>query len=163
MPLPGIEIPHMVRTASSFAFVLAATAALAQEPRLLPTIEDATVVHASASGERLDWNAFATALAAVDVVFLGETHLDDTTHRIELRVLEDLLRLRGNKVVLSLEMFERDVQPALDAYCKGEIDEATFLHRSRPWGNYQSDYRPLIETAKAAGIKVVAANFPAML
>jgi uncharacterized iron-regulated protein len=153
----------MFRTATSLAFVLAASVALAQEPRLLPQLEEATAVFASASGERIEWKSLGAALAKVDVVFLGETHLDDTTHRVELAVLEELLRVRSNEVVLSLEMFERDVQPALDAYCKGEIDEATFLQRSRPWGNYQSDYRPLIETAKAAGIPIVAANFPALL
>jgi uncharacterized iron-regulated protein len=26
-----------------------------------------------------------------------------------------------------MEMFERDVQPSLDAYTRGEIDEAAFL------------------------------------
>ena len=102
-------------------------------------------------------------LAGADVVFLGETHLDETTHRFELATYEALLARRGGRVVLALEMFERDVQPAIDAYLAGAIDEATFLARSRPWGNYATAYRPLVERAKAAGAPVVASNFPAPL
>ncbi|MEQ1892040.1 MAG: ChaN family lipoprotein, partial [Planctomycetota bacterium] len=100
-------------------------------------------------------------LAAADVVFVGETHLDDNTHRVELAILEGLEKFRQGKVVLSLEMFERDVQPVLDEYLAGKILESEFLARARPWGNYRSDYRPLIEFAKAHGVPVVAANAPA--
>src|SRR6185503_14927370 len=97
-------------------------------------------------------------LGASDVVFVGETHLDDTTHRIELAVLEGMLARRAGKVILSMEMFERDVQPVLDDYLHGKIDEGTFLASSRPWGNYRTDYRPLVESAKAHRIPVLAAN-----
>lgn len=158
----------MRRLRSPFAVaVLAASLsspfARCQDAGPLPALADATVVHASASGERLAWERFVESLKHCDAVFLGETHLDDTTHRVELQVLVDLLKQREGKVVLSLEMFERDVQPVLDDYLRSAIDEATFLARSRPWGNYTSDYRPMIEAAKAAGIPVVAANFPATL
>jgi uncharacterized iron-regulated protein len=63
-------------------------------------------------------------------------------------------------VVLVLEMFERDVQPALDDYLAGRIDEPEFLKSSRPWSNYKQDYRPLVELAKAKGWPVVAGNAP---
>jgi uncharacterized iron-regulated protein len=99
-------------------------------------------------------------LAFADVVFVGETHLDDNTHRVELQILEGLEGFRQGKVVLSLEMFERDVQPVLDDYLAGRIPESEFLARARPWGNYESDYRPLVEFAKAHDIPVVAANAP---
>ncbi len=97
-----------------------------------------------------------------DVVFLGETHLDETTHRVELRALERLARRPGG-VVLTMEMFERDVQPALDDYLAGRIDEKTFLARARPWTNYRTAYRPLVEFAKAHHVPVIAGNVPADL
>lgn len=145
----------------SFAF--AQDGATGSAPRPLASVEGGTRIVASKDGSDLGWPAFVAGLAKLDAVFLGETHLDDMTHRVELAVLEGLIREAKGKVVLSMEMFERDVQPALDAYCKGEIDEAAFLQRSRPWGNYVEDYRPLVETAKKHGVPVVAANFPAML
>jgi uncharacterized iron-regulated protein len=152
-----IRIPSLP---AAFAFTVSA---LAQDLRPLPSIDAATAIFESAAGQRLGWSDLLDRLAKLDVVFLGETHVDDTTHRVELHVLEQLIARRQGKVVLSMEMFERDVQPVLDDYLAGRIDEAAFVHRARAWGNYREDYRPLIECAKAAKIPVVAANFPASL
>lgn len=129
-------------------------------PWAAPSLERAVSVRDGQSGATLSLDAFLDALADADVVFLGETHIDETTHRIELAVYEGLLARRNGKVTLAMEMFERDVQPALDAYLAGEIDEAAFLERARPWSNYRTGYRRLIERARAAGAPVVASNFP---
>ena len=149
------------------AALLAALGSLApltaQSPRPLPALEQATQIHDTAKGSTCSWPELITAIAERDVVFLGETHVDDTTHQVELRVLEELLRARQGKVVLSMEMFERDVQPVLDDYLAGRIDEGEFLHKARPWQNYRTAYRPLVEAAKAAKIPVIAANFPGTL
>lgn len=99
------------------------------------------------------------SLARADVVFVGERHDDAATHRLELAVLEELAA-RGRPVVLALEMFERDVQPLLDAYLAGRASEAEFLAGARPWPNYATDYRPLVEFARAHGWPVVASNVP---
>jgi uncharacterized iron-regulated protein/predicted esterase len=115
------------------------------------------------TGEVIAEHDLFDRLSRADVVFLGETHVDETTHRFELAAYAALLARRGGRVVLSLEFFERDVQPALDAYLDGSIDEATFLAQARPWANYATAYRPLIELAKAERKPVVAANFPAPL
>jgi uncharacterized iron-regulated protein len=98
-------------------------------------------------------------LARTDVVFFGEQHDDPETHRAEAAVLAGIGSM-GRPVVLSLEMFERDVQPVLDDYLAGRISEADFLARSRPWPRYATDYRPLVELAKERGWPVVAANVP---
>jgi len=115
------------------------------------------------TGEDLALDELFDRLDRADVVFLGESHDDETTHRLELATYEALLARRDGRVVLALEFFERDVQPSLDAYLAGAIDEAAFLAAARPWSNYRSAYRPLIERAKADGAPVVASNFPAPL
>lgn len=115
------------------------------------------------TGEAIALDELFDRLAHADVVFLGETHVDETTHRLELATYEALLARRAGRVVLALEYFERDVQPALDAYLAGTIDEPTFLSEARPWSNYGSAYRPLIELAKSNAKPVVASNFPAPL
>jgi uncharacterized iron-regulated protein len=109
-----------------------------------------------------DFESMLADLMYADVVFVGEQHDDPGTHRLELAVLDGLARRRGN-VILALEMFERDVQPALDAYLAGTTTEAEFLKTSRPWPRYQTDYRPLIEFAKARHWTVVASNVPRTL
>ncbi|MEM6783714.1 MAG: ChaN family lipoprotein [Bacteroidota bacterium] len=104
--------------------------------------------------------ALVAASAEADVVFLGEQHNDPVAHALQL----DLLRAatEGERpVALSLEMFEQDVQLVLDEYLAGLIRERDFLAASRPWSNYDTDYRPLVEHAKEHGQAVIAANAPA--
>jgi len=57
-------------------------------------------------------------------------------------------------------MFERDVQIVVNEYLQGLISEQHFLASSRPWGNYKTDYRPLLELAKERHLDVIAANAP---
>src|SRR5262249_15778321 len=52
--------------------------------RPLPALEDATWVWDSRAHGPLRFGALLDVLADSDVVFVGETHLDDTTHRVEL-------------------------------------------------------------------------------
>ena len=110
----------------------------------------------------IPFSTFADRLAAQQVVFFGEQHDDPATHAAELAVLAALGERRPH-VVVTLEMFERDVQPSLDRYLAGTISESTFLGASRPWDRYTTDYRPLVELARVRGWPVVAANVPRRL
>src|SRR5688500_16793718 len=107
----------------------------------------------------LDFEVMLAGIMDVDVVFVGEMHDDPNTHRLEAAILDGVQRRKRSPVV-SLEMFERDAQPALDAYLAGRMTEAEMLKTSRPWPRYATDYRPLVELAKAAGWPVIAANVP---
>ncbi len=113
-----------------------------------------------ATGKPIPWRKMLDQLAEAEFVFLGEFHTDETTHRVELAVFRELAKRRGGKVVLAMEMFERDVQGTLDQYLAGKIDETAFRRQARVWGNYGSGYRPLIEFAKREQLPVVASNFP---
>jgi uncharacterized iron-regulated protein len=106
-----------------------------------------------------DFEMMEADLARADVVLLGEQHDDANTHRLETAVLEGLARRRV-PVTLSLEMFERDVQPTLDSYVSGTSAEDEFLKGARPWPRYATDYRPLVEFAKSQRWPIVAANVP---
>ena len=98
-------------------------------------------------------------LGDYDVIFFGEFHENRILHSLEIEVLRMFHRNNKNTIV-SLEMFERDVQPVLDEYLSDEISEENFLVNSRPWPNYETDYKPLIEYAKENELIVVAANIP---
>jgi len=118
-------------------------------------------------------------LDQVEVLLLGEEHDDVVGHRLQLEIFRRIVADEGGggplltparsgatpsggdrTVILSLEMFERDVQIVLDEYLADLITEDHFLRSARPWDNYQRDYRPLVELAKERGLKVVAANPP---
>jgi uncharacterized iron-regulated protein len=120
-----------------------------------------------ARGRAVKLAEIAEALDRADVLIIGEMHNDAVGHLLEaelLRLADERVaagRERGRAVALSLEMFERDVQHVLDEYLGGLISERHFLLSSRPWRNYQTDYRPLVEYAKGRKLSVIAANAPA--
>jgi uncharacterized iron-regulated protein len=103
------------------------------------------------------------ALDKADVLFVGETHTDAVGHMVEAELLRraDERYAQRRAVALSLEMFERDVQMVVDEYLSGLITERHFLLSSRPWNNYETDYRPLVEYAREHQLPVIAANAPA--
>ena len=111
------------------------------------------------SGAFSDFELMLADLSRADVILVGEQHDDPNTHRLETALLEGLQR-RRSALVVSLEMFERDVQPALDAYLGGRNTEEEFLKASRPWPRYATDYRPLVELARVETWPVIAANLP---
>ena len=101
----------------------------------------------------------ADALKNYDVVLIGEWHDHTGNHLAEMALLRALYA-RSPDLALSMEMFERDVQPVVDDYLAGKIGEDAFRRRSRAWGNYAESYRPLVEYAKEHRLPVIAANVP---
>ncbi|HEX8069005.1 MAG TPA: ChaN family lipoprotein [Pyrinomonadaceae bacterium] len=153
-------------------FTLAALLALLALPARAPSQEVSAVTNYrvfDASGKPATIEQVLDAAAASEVVYVGEIHNDATAHQLELQLLQGAFaRLaRGGAqghatrpLVLSLEMFERDVQLVLDEYLAGLIQEKHFRAASRPWNNYETDYRPLVEFAREHQLPVVAANAP---
>lgn len=177
MRVNAFAVPNLApssRTASLLAFALATTAPACKPKPTQPPTAAATAlgdVHEDprftarlrlfdAEGVERTLPSVLDELATADVVFFGETHTDDATHQLEQAVLSGLATRHEGNVTLSMEMFERDVQPVLDEYLAGKIDENWFLERARPWPNYRTGYRALVETAKDVGAPVVAANTP---
>lgn len=113
-------------------------------------------------GDASSIEAIVNALEGTDAVFLGELHDDSVGHAVQFEIFKKAVEkyYPSRKVTLSLEMFESDVQIVLDEYLKGLISENHFMLSSRPWGNYKTDYRPLVELAKEKRLDVVAANAP---
>lgn len=103
-----------------------------------------------------------TAAGNADVLYLGENHDDAVGHALQFAIFKEIVEKYqpSRQVALSMEMFERDTQIVLDEYLDGLIPEKQFLASARPWNNYQQDYRPLVELAKAQKLPVIAANAP---
>jgi uncharacterized iron-regulated protein len=120
------------------------------------------------SGEPATLSDVVEAMSDVDAVLIGEIHTDPVGHWIEAELFREALHRTGadeesgalRSLALSLEMFEKDVQGVLDEYLLDLITESQFKASSRPWEYYDSDYRPLVEMAKASGVPVLAANAP---
>jgi uncharacterized iron-regulated protein len=104
----------------------------------------------------------ADALAAFDVIFLGEVHRHAGVHHAQMALFREL-HTRSPALSLSMEQFERDQQPVLDDYVAGKIGENTMASRIEVWANYGTSYRPLVEYSKDHKLPVIAANAPAMV
>lgn len=92
-----------------------------------------------------------------DVLFYGEEHNDSVTHYLENKIFETLFQKYSNNVTLSMEMFERDVQPIMNEYLTSDIRERNFKKDARAWSNYR-DYRPMVEFSKTNKLDVICAN-----
>jgi uncharacterized iron-regulated protein len=92
------------------------------------------------------------------VIVFGEEHNDSLAHVVQ-NVLYAALLDEYPEVILSMEMFERDVQLVLNEYLAGLISEQSFTKEGRAWRNY-ADYAPLVNLAKSKDQQVIAANVP---
>jgi uncharacterized iron-regulated protein len=133
------------------------------------TASDSTLADAyrvfRADGQTATLDDVVAAMDAVEVVFVGEQHDDPVAHYLQAELLQRAFvrqarAAAGRPVALSLEMFARDVQLILDEYLTDMITESHFLRSSQPWQNYETDYRPMVEFAKAHRLPVLAANAP---
>lgn len=116
---------------------------------------------AADSAVSVGFPAMAEDCAAHDVVFFGELHDNDRCHEQQLELLKSLFAKRPD-VILSMEMFDRDVQGEVDAFLAGTLSEAEFRKRARAPKNWHH-YRGIVQFAKKHDLQVIAANAPRAL
>lgn len=102
-------------------------------------------------------NDIADDMKNADVLFYGEEHNDSVTHYLENKIFEALFQKYNSTMALSMEMFERDVQPFMNEYLTSDIRERNFRKDARAWSNYK-DYKPMVEYCKANKLDVICAN-----
>ncbi len=109
--------------------------------------------------KRISFDDFIKKISSYDIIIFGEKHDDAYTHNLEFLTFNKLVK-KNKKVALSLEMFETDVQHIMDSFLLNHITEEEFLKRSRPWPNYDNDYRRIVLLAKENRLSVIASNIP---
>lgn len=114
-------------------------------------------VYAVKAGKEVTLETIVQDMASADVLFFGEEHNDSVGHYPEMTLLEMMNRSYPGKVALSMEMFDRDVQPVMNEYLRGGIKEKHFKKDARVWSNY-ADYQPMIEYARTNHLEVICAN-----
>lgn len=95
-----------------------------------------------------------------DMVFFGETHNNPIAHWLTYELFTDLYQVKKEKLVIGLEMLEADNQIIIDEYLQGWIGNNNFEEETRLWPNYTTDYKPLVELAKANQLQLIATNIP---
>ncbi|TXH21136.1 MAG: hypothetical protein E6Q99_10225 [Elusimicrobia bacterium] len=117
------------------------------------------------SGAPVAADRLIARLAAARAIYVGEHHNDALSHHAQLFVLAEVYRLAedGHDVAVGLEMLPRRLQPQLDAYLAGAVDEQGFLAAvdwSRTWGFDFALYRPLFDFCRTHGLRMYALNAP---
>jgi uncharacterized iron-regulated protein len=112
------------------------------------------------TGSVLSFDGFWAALEAGRVVYVAEQHDRPADHAVQLAVLAELAT-RDPSLAVGMEMFRRSDQPALDAFVEGGIDEAELRRRTgweTNWGFDYALYRPLLDYARAHGLRILGLN-----
>jgi len=97
------------------------------------------------------------------VVFVGETHDNPASHRLQEEILKALQQANPGHITLAMEMFTPRQQPVLDLWSAGRLSEKEFLRQVDWYDTWRinfSFYRPLLDYCRDQRIKVLALNAP---
>lgn len=111
-------------------------------------------------GKTIKYESMMQELLGADMVFFGELHSDPISHWLEFEITKDLYSTKKKDLIIGAEMFESDNQVILDEYLAGFFTAKKFEANARLWGNYKTDYKPIVEFAKDSGIYFVATSIP---
>jgi uncharacterized iron-regulated protein len=110
-------------------------------------------------GGALAWSSVVERAARSDFTLIGEVHGHPDGLAIAAELFSEVARQA--RPTLCLEFFERDEQADLDAYVAGRTTEEELLRATdKDEQSYPPGHRAMVETAKAKGLAVVAANAP---
>lgn len=112
------------------------------------------------NGKEIKYQKMIKDLESADLVFFGELHTDPISHWLQYEITKDLHEIKNKDVVIGAEMFEADNQLMIDEYLKGIYPDKKFEDEAKLWGNYKTDYKPVLDFAKEKGLKYIATNIP---
>ncbi len=101
------------------------------------------------------------AVTDAHLAYVGETHDNPASHRLELLVLQAMDERWPGQVSLGMEMFTRKQQPVLDRWTSGKLSEKAFLKEVDWYGNWKMDfalYRDLLIFARDRHIPIIGLN-----
>ncbi len=100
-------------------------------------------------------------LAKADMVFFGEYHTNPISHWLQIEMAKSFFEIKKEKLVFGAEMFENGNQLVLDEYLAGFYPEKKMIpEMTQMWGNYKTDYKPLVDFAKENKLRFIATNIP---
>lgn len=115
------------------------------------------------TGTKLSFGGMMEVLSGGRVIYVGETHNNVHSHRMQIEIIRDLARRFPGQVAIGMEMFREPQQESLDLWTAGKLSEPAFLKKSRWFENWNSNfgyYRETMTFARDNGIDVVALNPP---
>lgn len=112
-------------------------------------------------GKTVKYKKMIKVLSDADMVFFGEYHSNPISHWMQLEMAQSFYEIKGNELFFGAEMFENNNQLVLNEYLAGFYPEDKMLPEiTQLWGNYGTDYKPLLDFAKENKLRFIATNIP---
>ncbi len=114
-----------------------------------------------ATGIYVDKQTVFEQAGRAQIVYVGETHDNPASHRLQLEILQALSQQNPGNVSLAMEMFAPEQQPILDRWVEGELSEKEFLKEVGWFKNWRMNfalYRDLLTFCRDNNIPVLALN-----
>lgn len=109
-------------------------------------------------GKKITFEKMAKQASKSEVVLFGEFHNNPVCHWLQLELTTEIASKKG--VVLGAEMIEADNQIQLNDYLAGKTNQKQLDSTARLWPNFTTDYKPLVDFAKAKKRPFIATNIP---
>ena len=109
-------------------------------------------------GKKVTFDKVIKETSKTEVVLFGEFHDNPICHWLQLELTKEIAAKR--QVVLGAEMIEADNQTQLNNYLADKITQKQLDSTARLWPNYKTDYKPLVDFAKASKLPFIATNIP---
>lgn len=158
--------PPLVRLLALLLFLLAGCTTMIEHgnpelpypPQRPPQVGD--ILHLP-TGYYVPQEALLAAAADARIVYVGETHDNPASHRLQLTLLKALQDKNPGHVALAMEMFTPAQQATLDRWSAGELTEKKFIKQSewgKVWRMNFAYYRELLQFARDNRIPVIGLN-----
>lgn len=113
------------------------------------------------NGKPAKYDKMIKDLSESDMVFFGEYHTNPISHWMQLEMSKSFFEIKGQQLFFGAEMFENGNQLVLDEYLEGFYPEDKMVpEMTQMWGNYETDYKPLVDFAKENNLRFIATNIP---
>ena len=112
------------------------------------------------AGAAMDHPQLMREVSRAKVLLLGERHDRYDIHRWQLHVCAAMRALRDD-IAIGFEMFPRRLQPVLDRWVAGELDQQAFLTAAewgKVWGFPADLYLPIFHFCREFAVPMLALN-----
>ncbi len=115
----------------------------------------------SNEGKPIKYEEMISNISRSDMIFFGEYHTNPISHWLQQELSHSLYEIRRDDLFFGAEMFESGNQLVLNEYLEGFYEEDKMLPEiTQLWGNYKTDYKPLLDFAREKGLRFIATNIP---
>lgn len=117
------------------------------------------------TGQAVSIEAIAARAAESDLFVIGEIHDSFTCHRLQKDLIEALQK-KHPKLVVGFEFFEREDDPTLRDWSRGQIDEQTIIDKTGWYGESSLNFgytAMVLKAVQANGLSAIGLNLPRSL